>query len=49
MASERTNDPMDFGLGAHIHTAGRLIQDQHLRLRDQPFRQNAFCWLPPLR
>ncbi len=38
---EVVDDPVDLGFGADVDAAGRLVEDQHLRLGLQPARQQA--------
>ena len=41
---------VDLALGAHVDAAGRLVEDQHVAVAQQPLGQmTTFCWLPPER
>ena len=37
---QRVDDLVDLVFGAHVDAAGRLVQDQHLRVREQPLGQH---------
>ena len=36
LGGQLANNPVNLRLGAHVHTAGRLVQNQDLRLRFEP-------------
>ncbi len=38
---------MDLDLGADVDAAGRLVEDEHARLRASHLARTTFCWLPP--
>ena len=40
---------IDFVFGAHVDSAGGFVQNQHFRVGIQPFSQDDFLLIPPLR
>ncbi|MGW1654459.1 hypothetical protein [Streptomyces atratus] len=40
LAHEPLNDPVDLVLGTHVDAAGRLVEDQKVRVSEHPLRQD---------
>ncbi len=49
-AARRAQEPVDVALGAHVHAAGGLVDDEETRAGCRTrCSSSTFCWLPPER
>ena len=46
-AGQLVHQRVNLAFGPDVHAAGRLVEDQHLRVAGQPLAETTFCWLPP--
>ena len=47
LLGELVDEGLHLGLGADVDAAGRLVEQQHLRVQASQRASSTFCWLPP--